>query len=109
MKTVAESLRGVNAYPVPGRTIATVMTRRGLDGEAEATAGVLTSEAYMLAYADVLIWLSKAPNVSQGGQSYSFSEDERKAFRREAGAIYADLEPEGLMTKARFGYKGDRL
>lgn len=109
MTTVAESLRGINAYPVPGRTLATVMTRRGLDGEAEATADVLVSDAYMLAYADVLMWLSKAPNVSQGGQSYSFSEDERKAFRLEAGAIYADLEPDGDLTRIKYGYKGDRL
>ena len=107
--TVTESIKGINAYPVPERTLSTIIAKRGLYGDAEATADILSGDAFMLAHADVLMWLSRAPNISQGGQSYSFSEDERKQFRLEAGAIYADLEPEGVMSKTRFGYKGDRL
>jgi hypothetical protein len=109
MRTVTESLQGINAYPIPQRTLDTIMTRRGLSGGSEATKEVIESDAFTLARADVLIWLSRAPNVSQGGQSYSFSDDERKQFRLEAGAIYADLEPDGDLTRIKYGYRGDRL
>ena len=109
MRTVTESLQGINAYPIPARTLDTVMAKRELNGDTEATKEVLESRAFTLARADVLIWLSRAPNVSQGGQSYSFSEDERKQFRLEAGAIYADLEPDGDLTRIKYGYRGDRL
>lgn len=109
MATVNESLKGINAYPVPQRTLDSIMTIRGLYGDMEADPGILAGGAYLLARADVLMWLSRAPNITQGGQSYSFSDEDRKQFRLEAGAIYADLEPDGIMTKTRFGYKGNRL
>lgn len=109
MKTVTESLQGINAYPITMRTLDTIMAKRELDGDAEATKEIIEGSAFTLARADVLIWLSRAPNVSQGGQSYSFSEDERKQFRLEAGAIYADLEPDGDLTRIKYGYRGDRL
>lgn len=109
MTTVTESLQGINAYPIPMRALDTIMAKRELNGDAEATKEIIEGSAFTLARADVLIWLSRAPNVSQGGQSYSFSEDERKQFRLEAGSIYADLEPDGDLTRIKYGYRGDRL
>lgn len=106
--TILEALRSINAYPVPERTIREIATRRGLGNIGEASVGVLMSEAFNLAKADVLVWLSYAPNVTQGGQSYSFSDEQRERFRQEAASLLEEFgEDEQLRT--RYGYKGSRL
>lgn len=106
--TILEALRSINAYPVPARTIKEIATRRGLDHIEEASIEALTGEAFQLAKADVLIWLSYAPNVTQGGQSYSFNDEQRERFRQEAAALLEEFgEDEQLRT--RYGYKGSRL
>ena len=109
MATYLECLKGINAYPVPLRTVAEAAERRGLTLSAEASAEGLLGREYRLVRADLLLWLSLAPNISQGGQSFSLSEDQRKALRREAQATYDELDPEQTAATATFGYKGDRL
>lgn len=109
MATVLESLKGVNAYPVPLRTLVEVAEARGLSLTAEATKEVLDSEAYNLAVADLLLWLSIAPNISQGGQSYSFSEEQRTQLRNRANALFAKYGDDGAASKPIYGYKGSRL
>lgn len=105
-----DALRSLSAYPVPERALVEAATRRGLDLEAEATATILTSASYRLAVADIYLWLSMAPNISQGGQSFSFTEEQRTDFRRRAMSIYGELEPsETASAGVVYGYKGNRL
>lgn len=106
--TIYDSLQGINAYPVPDRTLVTIATKRGLEPETVVTATILNSDAYMLAHADVLFWLSMAPNVTQGGQSYSFTYEQREEMRGQAMDTYKDLDPDNA-PKTRYGYKGDTL
>ena len=91
METVLEALKGVNAYPVPLRTLTAIADKRGLSLTTEATQEVQKSKEYNLAVADLLMWLSIAPDVSQGGQSYSFTDEQRKQFRNRANSLYDDL------------------
>lgn len=109
MATLLSSLKGINAYPVPLRTLEEIAAGRGLDLNGEATLEVLRSKDYRLAKADILMWLANAPNISQGGQSYSFSEEQRAYFRRRADALYAECEEEESLSKPKFGYKGKYL
>lgn len=110
MATLLDSLKAVNAYPVPLRTLDEVATRRGVTLSDEATKEKLQSREYNLAKADILLWLSFAPNVSQGGQSYSFSEEQRKQFKNAAYGLYDDFgEDEADKPKVTYGYKGSRL
>ena len=109
MATILEALKGVNAYPIPLRTLEEVAEGRGLDLQSEVTLSVLRSKEYRLATADLFMWLSFAPNVGQGGQSYSFSEEQRIQLRRKADAIYAECGEEQSLSKPTFGYKGKRL
>lgn len=108
MANVLESLRGVNAYPIPLRTIEEVAKRRGVDLTDETSVTLLTSREFRLSEADLLLWLSYAPNVSQGGQSYNFSDEQRARMRARAQQIYDELE-EGGIPKNIYGYKGKRL
>lgn len=110
MVTIADALRGINAYPIPKRTLVGCATARGILLSEGATQEELRSKAYRLTCADLLVWLSQAPDVSQGGQTYSFSDEQRKALRSQASAIYSDLgEVDTMSAKPKFGYKGTNL
>lgn len=106
--TINEALRSINAYPIPDRTIIEVCERRGLDPCGEAGFSVLDSDDFKLAKADLLLWLSYAPNVSQGGQSYTFSDEQRKEMRAESAGLLDELG-EDEAPKIRYGYKGSLL
>lgn len=105
--TTLESLKGINSYPIPYRTLESVAVRHGLTLSATATEEVLNSRAYKLACAKLLRWLAGAPNITQGGQSYSFSDEQRLQFRIQADELTAEAEESASRT--RYGYKGSRL
>lgn len=109
--TILEALRRVNAYPVPMGELQTIAIVRGLDLDAEADGATLRGGAFKLATADVLMWLSEAPNVSQDGISYSFLEEQRRKFKGRAQAIYGELAPDeiGAVSGVVYGYKGSVL
>ena len=98
MAKVIEKLKGFNPYPVPLRTLVETAEKRGLDLDGEATAEVLKGKAYNLARADLFLWLSFAPDISQGGQSFSFTDKQRTRLRNQAEALYAEFEPDGSAT-----------
>lgn len=108
MATILESLRSVNAYPIPLRSIVDVAEYRGLVLTDEATQEKMQTVAYRLAQADLLLWLSLAPEVSQGGQSYNFTDEQRMQFRNRANALYGECG-ESKQVKSIYGYKGSRL
>lgn len=107
--SIVEALRGINAYPIPQRVFDRIAVERGLNLNAELAVDGVLSKGYRLAKADVLMWLSSAPSVSQGGQSYSFSEDQRKDMRNEARKIYDTIGADDDAVGVVYGYKGDRL
>lgn len=109
METILESLKGVNAYPVPLRTLVEIAERRGLSLTSEATQADLRGKDYKLATADLLLWLSLAPNISQGGQSYSFTDEQRQQFRNRANALFGEFGEETSSVQPTYGYKGSRL
>jgi hypothetical protein len=109
MATIQNSLIGITLFPLPSRTIEEIAARRGLCLSDEATQETLTSKTYCLAKADLLMWLSYAPTVTQGGQSYSFSDEQRLQFRNQANSLYKEYASEDNVTKPIYGYKGSRL
>ena len=110
MATILEALKGVSSYPVPLRTLVETAERRGLILTSETTQETLNGRTYNLALADLLLWLSFAPDVAQGGQSFSFTDEQRVQLRNRANALYAAFEDDAPGTsKPIYGYKGDRL
>ena len=109
-ETVLESLKGVNAYPVPFRTLSEIAKRRGISLTDETTQESLKGKAYNLAEADILLWLSLAPNITQGGQSFSFTDEQRTRFRNRANVLYDEFAADEAGTPTNtYGYKGSRL
>ena len=110
MTSVIDILRGINAYPIPVKEIIGACEYRGVGYNEEATTDLMNGKGFNLVKADLLLWLSIAPNISQGGQSYSFSDQQRKDLRNQAQALYAEFEPEGsAVQRPVYGYKGSRL
>lgn len=109
MATILEILKGISAYPVPLRTLVETAEVRGLTLEDTATQEVMVGKAYKLAKADILLWLSLAPNITQGGQSFSFTDEQRQLFRNQAKALYDEYGEVSAATKPIYGYKGSRL
>ena len=105
--TIGQALGSLSMYPVPEVVVRLFTVKYGLHPDQTVSAEVQASSAYRLAKADVLYWISRAPNIAQGGQNYNLSEDERKALLSEANCIYA---AEGVDTHGappKFGYKGE--
>lgn len=110
MAIVKYILKGLTAYPVPESTLLGIALKRGLDLEQEATGELLEGAVFNLAKADLYQWYSLAPNVSQGGQYYVFTEGQKEAMRAEARALYKAFgDEESLRAVITFGYKGSKL
>jgi len=105
--TLIDYLRGLTNYPVSEEALQSILSKRGAtdrtqyDGKAQS----------LLAMADLYRWLSTAPDISQGGQSYSLSDNIREYYRKRARELYkAGGEPvEEVKAKVQYGYKGERL
>ena len=112
MTTIEDVLIGLTQYPLPSGTLKGFAARRGCYLSSEATAENLSSREFLLAEADLYAWLSIAPNVSQGGQSYSFTTEQQTLFKKKANAIYEAMgDTDSILTdnKPTYGYKGSKL
>ena len=70
---VLQSLRSLSSYPIPTATIEDVAEGVGLAIDTELTQELRKDKRFKRAQARVYMFLSEAPNVSQGVISYSFS------------------------------------
>lgn len=104
--TVVESLRALTNYPIPERTLERAALYRGMDPALVIDSRTMTSKQYKLAEADVYEFLSTAPNVSEGGVSFSLSEQQRISYRQKADEIRTGLKVVGT---PKYGYKGEML
>lgn len=107
--TILDTFQGISAYPIPQRTLSAVALRRGISLIEPANYENMASTEYKLCKADLLVWLSQAPNISQGGQSFSFTDEQRKQYRQQANALYEECGEEDSSTRVIYGYKGSRL
>ncbi|MDR0657690.1 MAG: hypothetical protein LBG18_01925 [Mediterranea sp.] len=108
--TVLQSLKSITGYPIPLCTLQDVAEQRGINIESEATLEVRANNNFRLAKADVLFWLADAPDVSQAGISYNFTDTQRNNFRRQATEIYSDCgEPLPAGSADSSGYVGERF
>lgn len=110
--TIAQGLQALNAYPLPPYIVEQICIARGLELTADINKYVVKTPEYILAEADIFRWLAQAPNVSQGGQNYSFTDAQRLDFKRQAMQRYKEQGAETelqSMKRANYGYKGSRL
>jgi hypothetical protein len=111
MATILESLQSISGYPVPLSTIKDIAVKRGLESSGEAGAAIFNERNYQLAKADILWWVSFAPNVSQADVRYDLLFSDRERMREAANAIYVKFGDDAYITESttKWGYKGNRL
>ncbi len=102
----SKALMSITNYPIPAPVIENIMDAAGLGSDTETSAEVRQSEPFRRATAGVYQYLAEAPNVSQAGISYSFSEDERTRFAQRASNILAELGND-QETEVEVGYFGE--
>lgn len=95
-------------YPMAEAALQRVAMARGLDLNAEATTQLLNSKEYRLADADVKLWLSTAPDISQSGISFNLKDKACEGLLRQANAIYKEYG-DPAYSGVRYGFKGSRL
>lgn len=106
---VLQSLRSLSSYPIPTATIEDVAEGVGLAIDTELTQELRKDKRFKRAQARVYMFLSEAPNVSQGGISYSFSEEERRRFRLRAENLLEQIGEATSEAGVEYGYKGEDL
>ncbi|MBQ3213279.1 MAG: hypothetical protein IJN45_08855 [Alistipes sp.] len=106
---VLQSLRSLSSYPIPTATIEDVAEGVGLAIDTELTQELRKDKRFKRAQARVYMFLSEAPNVSQGGISYSFSEEERRRFRLRAENLLEQIGDATSEAGVEYGYKGEDL
>lgn len=115
--TIADALRSLSAYPIPESTLQMVAEGQGLSLDNTATTEVLEDVPFKLATAQLLSWLSLAPDIAQGGQNYAIPVTQRKEMAERARLLMKLYNPSQVATedaalappKVVYGYKGSRL
>lgn len=103
--TIMQALRSINSYPLTDEQLSMAALSAGLDPNSDAI-GMLTKKEYTHAKANVYALLAEAPNISQGGISFSFTSDEKKQFFAVACRLYNAIGlpmPQG----SNWGYQGE--
>jgi len=82
---------------------------RGLHPDEDLRSDLTKSKEYQLLKADVLVYLSEVPNVTQEGVSYSILDATRQQMAKEAERIYRKYGDPNATKRSRYGYKGSLL
>jgi hypothetical protein len=111
MATIYDSLKTVSGYPIPHTEIEVVAIKRGVNLGDTLTSEVMKLDSYRLAQADLMKWVSTAPNISQGDVSFDILYSDRERLREQANAVYGEFgEGAGATTgKRKYGYMGNRF
>ena len=104
--TIRAALQAITNYPIPSSVIENIADEAGLVASDTITKEIRRSDDYKRATAYAYRFLADAPNISQGGISYTFSEDERSRFAKRAAAILDELG-EGNQADVQCGYIGE--
>lgn len=106
MKT-RDAIKAMSGYPIPAAAIENIIDEAGLDADADITLEVRAGNPFKKAKALAYAFLAEAPNITQGGVSYSFSEGERTRFARKSNSLLAELGDDGEGTDIPCGYIGE--
>jgi hypothetical protein len=109
--TITEALKHSTGYPVPDSVLIDISRTRGLDPEEQVTATIQASDKFRLANADVAMWVSFAPNISEGGVNVSLLYSDRKALREGANRVYGGLNDPRYTPPIRqtFSFEGEDI
>ena len=106
--TISESLKSLNTFPIPARTIERIGVDRVLVITADYTKIIGESEAYKLATADTYFFLGTAPNIVEQEVGLNSAIAIKKELLKEANKIYA-LFGDAKFSGKTYGMIGDNF
>lgn len=104
--TLLESLQSLSNYPVSSEYVQGVLTEEGIDPAMDLTPETAHDTGFLRAKRRVCLYLATAPNITQGGISYSLDSTARGHFIEMASDIAEELSDS---DGGRFGYIADEL
>lgn len=104
---VSESLKAINSYPIPAYVLTKSAIRNGISLEEEVTSEILASREYRLMEADVYAFLAGAPDITQNGVNFSFSQEQRDWFLSMSNSIKEDFGVSDASSGQGYGYMGE--
>ena len=107
--TIQEALLSISSYPMSPEAIRLRCMERGLHPDEDFRGDLARRREYQLLRADVLVYLSEVPNVTQEGVSFSILETTRQQMAKEAERIYRKYGAPNAPKRPRYGYKGSLL
>ena len=107
--TIQEALLSISSYPMSPEAIRLRCMERGLHPDEDFRGDLASRREYQLVRADVLVYLSEVPNVTQEGVSFSILETTRQQMAKEAERIYRKYGDPNAPKRPRYGYKGSLL
>lgn len=106
--TILQSLKSLSGYPIPQLSLENVCEELGLTADGEADVDLRQQPEFKQAKAQVYLLLAEAPDVSQGGITYSFSEEDKKQFRLQAQALLEEVGDTSLAGD-NYGWQGEDI
>lgn len=107
--TILFSLKSLSGYPISQLSLENIIEEEGMTATQEITAAIRQSKPYKRAKAQVYLLLAEAPDVSQGGISYSFSDEDKKHFRTLAQALLDEIGDDTSFIGDNYGWQGEDL
>lgn len=104
---IRNAIKAINGYPIPPGTIENIADEAGLKADDDITKEVRASNEWKKARALTYAFLAEAPNITQGGISYTFSEDERSRFATKSNRLLAEFGEEETTSDIPCGYIGE--
>lgn len=105
--TIQQALRSLTPYPIAAAFIEAVCSEHGLQPDGEYTGATAALPAFRPCKARVYQYLATAPNVAQGGVSYTFSPEERSYFKKLALELFGGEDESA--AGGEYGYCGEDL
>ena len=106
---ILQSLKSLSGYPLSQLSLENAIEEAGLMAASEADANVRQSAPYKRAKAHVYLMLAEAPDVSQGGISYSFSDEDKKHFRTLAQGLLDETGEDTTTFSDNYGWQGENM
>lgn len=107
--TILESLKSLSGYPIPRISLVNITEEVGLSADSSINTEIRQSKPYKRAKAKVYTLLSEAPDVSQGGINYSFSDEDKNRFRTQAQALLDEVGDDTSLMGDNYGWQGEDL
>lgn len=108
MGTVINALKTISAYPIPEAVFIDAASENGIGINDEATTAVRESSGFKRAKARIYTYLAEAPNLSQGGISFSFTSTEKSEFRKKALELINDADG-NIDGSGCYGWMGENF